>query len=190
MPGITDPAEEYFKDGLWAWDPAGGVWLKLIIDPLTNRLVVDHPGDIEVVQPVPADLCVANYGWDGAAWRKLPLIWGYSDRYAETVSNLSAVAGVNILLGTVVPPGQVWVVQSIAASDNTSVAGTLTLEVFGAAVEGMVKYDAALVAGAQTVWTGNIVMLENDRVRAVFTGCTLNDDLYLRTWGYKMRIAA
>ncbi len=28
MTGITDPAEEHFKDGLWGWDSDAGAWIK------------------------------------------------------------------------------------------------------------------------------------------------------------------
>lgn len=27
-PGITDPTEEYFKDGVWGWDSAAEAWIK------------------------------------------------------------------------------------------------------------------------------------------------------------------
>lgn len=29
MTPVTDPAEEYFKDGLWAWDATNEVWTKI-----------------------------------------------------------------------------------------------------------------------------------------------------------------
>ena len=29
MPGITDPAETYFKNGLWAWDAANSTWVQV-----------------------------------------------------------------------------------------------------------------------------------------------------------------
>lgn len=38
---VTDPGEEYFKDGIWAWDAAGETWVKLACDPATGYLYVD-----------------------------------------------------------------------------------------------------------------------------------------------------
>lgn len=73
MPGITDPAEEYFKDGLWAWDPAAEAWLKLVIDPSTNKLTVEVGDDFEVHQAAPADMCVGLHAWNTATetWQEL-----------------------------------------------------------------------------------------------------------------------
>jgi len=39
MPGITNPAEEYFKDGQWGWDAVAGAWVKLLVDA-DGRLIV------------------------------------------------------------------------------------------------------------------------------------------------------
>jgi len=37
MPGITDPSEEYFKDGIWGW-----------VDPAWEKLVADAAGHLQV----------------------------------------------------------------------------------------------------------------------------------------------
>ena len=36
--GITDPAEEYFKDGVWGWDATDGVWVKVPVDHASGAL--------------------------------------------------------------------------------------------------------------------------------------------------------
>lgn len=51
MTPITDPAEEYFKDGLWAWDATDKVWVKLPADHDTGILQV-----IVVASPDPYPL--------------------------------------------------------------------------------------------------------------------------------------
>jgi len=189
MPGITDPAEEYFKDGLWAWDPAGGVWLKLIIDPLTNRLVVDHPGDIEVVQPVPADLCVANYGWDGAAWRKLPLIWGYSDVWEAQVAETNAPGAGATLRLPAVDVGEIWVVQAASAVDIVTAPGWASIRVVGATYTNTIAAKNPLLLSEYVIFSGQMVLKAGDLLEAYFFASVAGDDLYFMARGYKMKVA-
>ena len=144
MPGITNPGEEYFKDGLW--------------------------------------------GWDGAQWRKLALLFGYTDRYADQTVNTSAAAGTNALVLTTVPAGEVWVVFSIAAFDANSATTTILTGARLGAVEHYLTSKATPAASELVLWTGQIVLKAGDYLFGVFYGCTLNDDLYLTACGYKMKV--
>lgn len=45
MNGIADPAEEYFKDGIWGWDATAGIWVKLPVDDEGRLRVVVGGGD-------------------------------------------------------------------------------------------------------------------------------------------------
>lgn len=189
MPGITDPAEEYFKDGQWAWDPAGAEWLKMILDPLTNRLVVDHPGDIEVVQPVPNDLRVGNYGWDGSAWRKLPLIWGYSDVYHETIADDNASVTFDALATSVVPNGEVWVITYMIAFDIDNAITKLTLLVHDGTTGYTLREKVTIAAGVEIIFTGYAVLKKDWYTEAHFWGCTAGDNIRLHVHGYKMKVA-
>lgn len=189
MPGITNPAEEYFKDGQWAWDPAGAEWLKLIIDPLTNRLVIDHPGDLEVVQPVPNDLRVGNYGWDGVAWRKLPMVWGFSSRYAEDEYMLDTPAGNQTLTFSTVPAGEVWVVQGWTAWSKQ--ANVTALEFYVLSGAGSNRITMLPLGVGYTTKSANvpIILSVDDKISVVFKDCAALDDIYSVAWGYKMKVA-
>jgi hypothetical protein len=189
MSGITNPAEEYFKDGTWAWDPIGKVWKKLILDPVTDRLVIDHPGDIEVVQPVPNDLRVGNYGWDGSAWRKLPLVWGYSDNWLEKLVNSNADAGTNYLDSAVVPAGEVWILTNINAHAIQAGLSMITMGPLRGATSYYAFQKTSPGANEQVGGHCNIVLKAADKVRGAFTGCAAGDDIYLILSGYKMKIA-
>jgi len=70
MPEVTNPAEEYFKDGLWAWDATNSKWIKVVADPATGYLKIDIGAEIEVGQTDPDDLRAGVYVWDGGVWRK------------------------------------------------------------------------------------------------------------------------
>lgn len=189
MSGITNPAEEYFKDGTWAWDPAGGKWLKLIIDPLTDHLMVDPGDDFEVHQTTPADMRTGSHGWDGAAWRKLPMVWGYYDVYSEVEAANDVGAGDATLTFSTVPDGEVWVVTDFAGLAHQDDPATVRLQ---ASIGGTVVWlkcgpcDAAFVT---VDLQGHIVLKKDDFLRVVFGSCLAGTDVRAYASGYKMKVA-
>ena len=144
MTGITDPTEEYFKDGLW--------------------------------------------GWDGTQWRKLGLLFGYYDRLAGQVSTTDAAAGANTLTGDTVPAGEIYVVQMVAAIDSNSDTTRVYIRVYGGVVMMPLADEYSVTAGHWVTSTTNMVMKSGDYLDCIFYGCTAGDDLYLRWWGYKMKV--
>ena len=145
MAGITNPTEEYFKDGTW--------------------------------------------GWDGTQWRKLGLLFGYSDRLADQVVNDNASAGTNTLTGTTVPAGEIHVVQMVAATDYNNDTTRIQIRANGGTVTMPLADELTVTAGHWVTNTANIVLKAGDYLDCNFYGCTAGDDLYLRWWGYKMEAA-
>jgi len=47
MAGITTPAEEFFKDGIWAWNPVTGAWIKLEVNA-DGHLLVSLADDMDI----------------------------------------------------------------------------------------------------------------------------------------------
>lgn len=47
MTGITQPTAEYFKDGIWAWNPAGPEWIKLEVNA-DGHLLVSLADDMDI----------------------------------------------------------------------------------------------------------------------------------------------
>lgn len=136
-----------------------------------------------------SDIESQGYGYDGATWRKNALLWGYSDRYAERVSNLNADAGGNILASTVVPAGEVWVIEVISAQDATNNPTSVILQVTdGSAYPEMARNNSP-TSGNNTNWYGRVTLKESDKVSVTINGCTAGDDLYMEVWGFKMKVA-
>ncbi|GAH24700.1 unnamed protein product [marine sediment metagenome] len=93
MSGITDPTEEYFKDGGWGWDATDGEWKKLLVDDLGRlEVVMGARGyahyQTNAEQPIPnnaptiVDYEIRLYDPDvlvtiGAAWKCTPKVAGY-----------------------------------------------------------------------------------------------------------------
>lgn len=115
-------------------------------------------------------------------------LFGYHDRYAERVSDLNAAAGTNILQGTAVPAGEVWVIQSIRGVNVNSIPTLVELRVQSATIMAVLEIATPAAANESVLWSGAIFIKEADRTSARFEGCVLNDDLYLDIWGYKMKV--
>ena len=189
MSGITNPAEEYFKDGLWAWDPAGAEWLKLIIDPLTNQLSVAVNNDAEVHQTVPADFTPGVCGWDGAAWHKLPMVWGYSDRWTEALGGTKSGAGTYSKYTTAVPAGSVYVLEFVELQNNSGARGTVGMEVKNGVAAYAVAYFITPPQYRACIWLGRLTLKAGDQVRVTQPNCLDGDVLYGVAWGYEMKVA-
>jgi hypothetical protein len=145
MSGITNPAEEYFKDGLW--------------------------------------------GWNGSKWKKLALLLGYTDRWAEDAAGIKSGAGTYQYDTAAVPSGYVYVAAVVSLLNITGARGMCRLFAMGGA-----NYVclAATVTPAQyvpTIFTGMITLKEGDYLRLTQLSCQDGDVLYGGVYGYKMAIS-
>lgn len=189
MPGITNPAEEYFKDGQWAWDPVGKVWKKLIIDPLTDQLSVAVNNDAEVHQVTPANMRTGAHGWDGTVWRKLPLVFGYSSRLAEYKTGVAAGAGHAVCSTTAVAPGHIRVLQVVSASHNAGVNKGIEVYHVVAGVSAPLIFTTATATGAWEILTCEVVLAEGDQITAYAIAPGAGKSVYMHVRGYQMKIA-
>jgi len=145
MPGITDPAEPYFKDGAW--------------------------------------------GWDLTQWRKLAMVFGFSAGLGEQIYDADADAGTNVLNGTVVPAGQVWVIEFISCTNRQRICTYILHTVVKSGITVAIYEGVQAAADRYTIWSGRITLAAGDYVSCHYYGCTAGDDLLLRYGGYKMYIA-
>lgn len=129
------------------------------------------------------------WGHDGSVWRKLPMVWGYSDRWAERSTTASASAGSNTVKSTAVPAGEVWVLHAMAARNkDTDVAMQFLLN--AGAVVLRVKLVAAPGVNVWVLYSPTeLVLAEGDTVDVLFLSCTSGDELNVDFWGYKMAVA-
>lgn len=233
MSGITDPSEEYFKDGLWGWVvnqwkkliadaaghlqvdvvtsglPAGGataanqatmITALQLIDDLRNALnsiatdeldiVFDGQNvDVEVTQTTPADLCTGAHGWDGSAWHKLPMVWGYSEPWVEVVVGTAVGAGNAVAETVAVGAGYVHIGQIINIYHDVGANNYMSLQVHDgvdfiyllevpAATSGLIYQSLIPVTCPQPV-----------QVQATLIAPGAGKTITLQVWGYKMRIA-
>jgi hypothetical protein len=132
---------------------------------------------------------VNQHQYDGSAWRKSNMLFGYNDRYAERVYEPNLAAGANTVYGTTVPDGEVWIVTTFIGQ---CVGATITILVFGSNNDVYpipVVVQQPPVTGQWYVWTGTLVLKAGDRIYGYVAGATLGNDLDIRALGYKMNIA-
>jgi len=142
--GITQPVEEYFKDGQW--------------------------------------------GWDGTRWRKLALLWGYTDRWSEYLGGSKSGDGTWVQSSTVVPAGYVYQVQFIAIANNNRDPAFIRIAYYDGANYYFVAYDSSPARYVPLVVTVPGVLKAGDRVRVTVSGCLDGDVLQGGVWGYKMAV--
>jgi len=189
MSGITDPTEEYFKDGLWGW--VTDQWKKLVATA-GGALHIQFAGqeaDVEVAQTTPADMRVGAHGWDGSVWRKLPLIWGYSDRWVVDLGETKDGDGNYEKSTTAVGAGEVYVLQAVTFYNETGVRGQASVWGMGGVNYLCLARDSAPAINEVVRWTGKLVLKQGDYVRVQQLNCINNDVLNVKVWGYKMKVA-
>lgn len=233
MSGITDPTEEYFKDGLWGWvtdqwkkligDDAGHLQVDIVesglptgaatsanqatmitalqlIDDLRAALnsvatdeldvVIDgQTADVEVKQTTAADLTPGIMGWDGSAWRKLPLVWGYYDRWSENAADVASGGGHATAVTTAVPAGYIYILHVLSFFHNAGVAKTTAAWVSDGTVFVTLAPSASTASGVPREYHANIVLKAGDTISAYVSSPGDGKYVSLSVWGYKMKVA-
>ena len=130
----------------------------------------------------------AIHGYDGTQWRKLGLLFGYTDRWFEQVVIADAAAGNNFLDAAPVPSGYVYVSSVIAGVDATS---NLAEILFGIKIGETYYYMKRVPTPGVAIyaeWSGAGIFKAGDIPMVVMTGVTAHDVLVANFWGYKMAV--
>lgn len=186
---MSEPvAEVGYLAGLCGHD--GTEWLKVKVDSNGYLRVIGAgvAGAIEVTQDTPADLLTGIHGYTGTAWQKQHLLWGYYDTVSEAVVDLNLVAGTNLLYGTAVPAGEIWIVTTVVGRYDGAVATVLYA---GCTVDGVAVSAVSAVPPTSEVWypgVGQFILREGDKVYCFIYDAAAGDDGFLRYSGYKMKL--
>lgn len=189
MPGITNPAEEYFKDGLWGW--VSTAWKKLVATA-GGALHIQFAGqevDVEVKQTTPADLTPGVCGWDGSAWQKLPLVFGYTGRVAEYKTGVADGAGHAVASTTAVDAGEIHVLQVVSASHNAGAAKGIEIYHVVAGASAPLIFTTATASGMWEIAVVEVVLAQGDQITAYAIAPGDGKSVYMHVRGYAMKIA-
>lgn len=130
-----------------------------------------------------------TWGYDGTLWRKLPMLWGYSESWRERKQNLSCAAGANSLLHTAVSAGEVWVLESISVFNVQTDCTYIRIYITSGVMSYIFKQFSDPALNVPEQYSGRFTFGPGDVLTVTFAGCVLNDDIYSDVVGYKMRIS-
>lgn len=165
---------------LLGWDSVNARWQAVAVD--ASGLVQIDVADI-------ADRQVNAHGYDGSAWQKLPLLWGYTDRYTESIEHTKIGAASYNMWSSEVAAGVVRILNMSSSLDNTT---AITHRHF--LRDGTDNFQIETFA-AQPIntWAVNpnvfYVLKEGDQQRIQFVSAADGDVLTGRWWGYEMAIS-
>ncbi len=140
MLGITNPAEKYFKDGLWTFD--------------------------------------------GTVWRPQNQLIAYRDVVRGITVNSDAAAGSVYIDIAAVPAGQVHVINSIIAYDNTTAVTFIYEYIKSGGSYYYLNYDGVMAMRQMSKYIGTAVLRAGENIGALIGGVTLHDVLVVIANGY------
>lgn len=153
-----------------------------------RSLEVDGDDALRVTFETAEKGLAGEHGYIGAAWQKQPLAIGYSAALREEWEELSLPAGSGATDSSVVPAGEIWIIEMF----NGRYAGTGGTNLELIVVSGGDLYRLLLqdtpVNWTPYIYTGSFVMEEGDKLRVSIATATLNDNLYGQVLGRKVDI--
>lgn len=158
--------------------------LEALITELESKL---ETADLEI--DADKRLSVNLRGWDGAASHKLPMLWGYSDRWVQEASGAASGAGNAVAAATAVSPGYVYVLQAAGLRHQAGAAKSSRIWVVNNGVYVRLVVDITLAHNTWLLWQGEITLEEGDVVQAMTTAPGDTKTVVLHVWGYKMKVA-
>ena len=171
--------------------PPRGHVATLFYDIVNHRFQVVQGDDVDAAIPATAKAPLASslaHGYDGALWRKLALLWGFSNSLWGEVSDTAEEDATLFLVGATVQPGEVWVVNKISWYRDTNAEQNMRLSVYtGDAYVNLVDYPVPAVT---TFYEDDMrgVLEAGERLRFGFASATTGEYCEAHYWGYKMHI--
>jgi len=160
---------------------------------VTNRLLalVEAELDFDISKHVTVggDMQdVRLWGYDGSEWRKLQLLFGFGGLVEEDLLDDDLDAGTNWVYGTLVPAGEIWVIQNAMVLYSGSSATRVGIVGVGLADSLTLLAKESPDSDWPYPWSGNCILQQGDRMGGNVFGATAGDKLYFRYAGYKMEI--
>lgn len=142
-----------------------------------------------VTNPSEASFKDGAWGHDGTVWRKLAMLWGYSDRWFQNLSESAPSTGTWTKLSTPVPAGEVYKLEFVYVLNDSRSGDAVT---FSTASGGVVNYfvlDTTVAQYFPNVFVGGVTLKEGDQIRITMSGVVAGDVMKACVWGYKMKVA-
>jgi len=130
-----------------------------------------------------------QWGWDGTLWRKLPLVFGYSDRLALSVAHTKVGDGDYVLTVATCPEGEIYIINAIFSYNLDSAINHVHMLDNGSVEYHLEKFTTP-AAGAHVAHANvNYILKKDDEVQILFSSANADDRLRGQVWGYIMKVA-
>ena len=116
-------------------------------------------------------------------------LFGYYDTLTTEKSTTTLPAGDSFLHGDTVPAGELWVVEVCVMRYVGTAPTALLIYKNDGITYYAVEHQATIVSGRHYPINRTLFLKAGERLSCQVIGATLNDDLYFRYLGYKMKIA-
>lgn len=161
------------------------VWVD---DGVIKALVLDS-GYLPVIEQTPITSIESQmHGYLDGAWQKQNMLWGYASKYAERETAINVAAGDVYMHFTVVPAGEIWVINTLSTHSDQSNCTHVYIGVAGEGIWYWVNSKAAPQAYDAVNTPNPFILGEGDQIRVLYKGAALNDDFYAYARGYKMNL--
>jgi len=170
--------------------PTRGHVAVLYYDVTNDRFQVVPCDDVDTAIPATAKATVSSalaHGYDGTLWRKLPLLWGYTDRFTQVLSETKSGDGQYSRSSTAVPPGYIHILQIAWIKNESGARGPMYFRPYNGSDYLPV---AGLLAPAQNeiaTLNGPIVLKPGDFVNLAQDSCLNGDAIMAGIWCYTMK---
>ncbi len=145
---------------------------------------------VDILTELEQKLEQANlHGYDGSAWQKLPLLFGYTDRYSEYVEVHLDPDDYYDISSTTPPAGYIYVVQSVSIYFTGESMSSLDIYGYNGSENFPLFSQSSPESYYKYLITGNWVLKPGDMIKGAFNNTVNGGWGILTLWGYKMKIA-
>ena len=151
-------------------------------------LAVNADGRLEVVIPIEEALGARAYHYDGAAWRRSNLLFGYNAIWDEDLGG-TATGATYTVATSVVPAGELWILQGLSCNNQTRATTYGQAAVVKASGAYVILDDVRpLPQYVSALAIGQFVLGEGDQAYVSIGGCQVGDTILAGLVGYKMKL--
>jgi len=150
-----------------------------------RALELDADDALKVALSEAAKGLVGTHGWIGGAWRKQPMLFGYSGQAQVSWGSDNLETGINDVRSTPVPAGKVWVVTNLTMIYRGTPPSRLVMRAYMSGGSWVIWEVSSPGANYFYDHQGWWVLAEGDKLEIHIEGATAGD----RAYGYGLGFA-
>jgi len=168
----------------------GGTWTPVPVeaDGSLHIHLNSQEADLGIAQATPALLQPGINSHIGGAWKKQPMIWGYSDRLYEDLSESAPDTGTWTKLSTVVPPGEIHKLEFMYVINDSRQGSSITFSAMSGGIVNYFVFETTVARYFPNVFVGSVTLAAGDYLRITMGGVNAGDTMKACIWGNKMDI--